>query len=157
MRSWVQLLETASCKNARKGCVHKTQSGQTLPQTLRKRELRAPGCPFLSDGQVDTVLKKCNWSQVVSADIQGFKQYYNDILTVLSNNRNCCFSKLKNSATLMIIQKLFLATGWSSEHMTSRIWYRKEGIKGGYQPNTQNVIGRRPWTFCSKPVDPAKW
>jgi hypothetical protein len=26
--------------------VHKTQSGQTLSQTLCKRELRAPGCPF---------------------------------------------------------------------------------------------------------------
>jgi hypothetical protein len=29
-----------------KGCVHKTQSGQTLPRTLRKRELRTPGCPL---------------------------------------------------------------------------------------------------------------
>jgi hypothetical protein len=28
-------------RNVGKGCVHKTQSGQTLPQTLRKRELRA--------------------------------------------------------------------------------------------------------------------
>jgi hypothetical protein len=26
-----------------KGCVHKTQNGRTLPRTLRKRELRAPG------------------------------------------------------------------------------------------------------------------
>jgi hypothetical protein len=35
-----------SCRNARKGCVHKTQSDRTLSQTLRKRELRALGCPF---------------------------------------------------------------------------------------------------------------
>jgi hypothetical protein len=27
-------------------CVHMTQSGQTLPQTLCKQELHAPGCPF---------------------------------------------------------------------------------------------------------------
>jgi hypothetical protein len=27
--------------------LHKTQSGRTLPRTLRKRELRAPGCPFM--------------------------------------------------------------------------------------------------------------
>ena len=47
MRSWVQVLETASCRNAGKGCVHKTQSGRTLPRTLCKRELHAPGCPFL--------------------------------------------------------------------------------------------------------------
>jgi hypothetical protein len=46
MKSWVQVLETASCKNAGKGYVHKTQSGRTLPYTLRKRELRAPDCPF---------------------------------------------------------------------------------------------------------------
>jgi hypothetical protein len=48
MRSWVQVLETASCKNAGKDCVHKSknQSGQTLLWTLCKRELRAPGCPF---------------------------------------------------------------------------------------------------------------
>jgi hypothetical protein len=42
MRSRVQVLKTASCRNAGKGCGHKTQSGQTL----RKRELRAPGCPM---------------------------------------------------------------------------------------------------------------
>jgi hypothetical protein len=32
MRSWVQVPETSSCRNAGKGCVHKTQSGRTLPQ-----------------------------------------------------------------------------------------------------------------------------
>jgi hypothetical protein len=48
MRSWVQVLETTSCKNAGKGYVHKTQSGQTLPWTLRKQELRALGCSFYS-------------------------------------------------------------------------------------------------------------
>jgi hypothetical protein len=42
MRSWVQVLETVSCRNTGKCRVHKTQSGQTL----RKRELRAPGCPL---------------------------------------------------------------------------------------------------------------
>jgi hypothetical protein len=36
----------ASCRNAGKGCVDKTQSGQTLPRTLRKWELHALGCPF---------------------------------------------------------------------------------------------------------------
>jgi hypothetical protein len=46
MRSWVQVMETASCRNAGKGCVHKIQSGRTFPRTLRKWELRAPGCPF---------------------------------------------------------------------------------------------------------------
>jgi hypothetical protein len=46
MRSWVQVLETASCINAGKGCVHKTESGQILPRTLRKQELRASGCPW---------------------------------------------------------------------------------------------------------------
>jgi hypothetical protein len=30
MRSWVQVLETASCKNAEKDCGYKTQSGRTL-------------------------------------------------------------------------------------------------------------------------------
>jgi hypothetical protein len=29
MRSWVQLLETTSCRNTGKVCVHKTQSGRT--------------------------------------------------------------------------------------------------------------------------------
>jgi hypothetical protein len=42
MRSWVQVLETAFCRNAGKGCVHETQCGRTL----HKRELRAPGCLF---------------------------------------------------------------------------------------------------------------
>jgi hypothetical protein len=42
------VLETASCENAGKGCVHKTQSGRTLPRALHKRELRAPGCTFSS-------------------------------------------------------------------------------------------------------------
>jgi hypothetical protein len=28
------------------GCVHKTQSGCTLPHTLCKRELQAPSCPL---------------------------------------------------------------------------------------------------------------
>jgi hypothetical protein len=36
----------ASCRNAEKGRVHKTQSGRTLLQTLHKRELHAPGYPF---------------------------------------------------------------------------------------------------------------
>jgi hypothetical protein len=46
MRSWVHVLKTASCRNAGKDCVHKTQSGWTFPRTLRKRELHAPGWPF---------------------------------------------------------------------------------------------------------------
>jgi Na+/melibiose symporter-like transporter len=41
---YLQVLETPSCRNPGKGCVHKTQSGRTLPRTLRKQELRAPGC-----------------------------------------------------------------------------------------------------------------
>jgi hypothetical protein len=44
----VKVLETASCRNAGKCCIHKTQSGQTLPQTLCKQELRASGCLFIS-------------------------------------------------------------------------------------------------------------
>jgi hypothetical protein len=46
MWSSVHVLETASCRNAGKGCVHKTQSVRTLPWTLHKCELCAPGCPF---------------------------------------------------------------------------------------------------------------
>jgi hypothetical protein len=38
-----------SCRNAGKGCVHKTQSGRTLHWTLRKRELRAPGSPLYGE------------------------------------------------------------------------------------------------------------
>jgi hypothetical protein len=41
MRSWVQVLQTGSPRNVGKYCVHETQSDQTLPQTLRKWELRA--------------------------------------------------------------------------------------------------------------------
>jgi hypothetical protein len=48
MRSCVHVIETASRRNAGKDCVHKTKSGPTLPQTLRKQEVRPPGCPFLS-------------------------------------------------------------------------------------------------------------
>jgi hypothetical protein len=36
-----------TCRNAAKCYVHKTQSGRTIPRTLRKLELRAPGWPFL--------------------------------------------------------------------------------------------------------------
>jgi hypothetical protein len=36
MRSWVQVLEIASCINAGKHYVHKTQSGQTISWTLHK-------------------------------------------------------------------------------------------------------------------------
>jgi hypothetical protein len=43
---WVQALETTSCINVGKGCVRKTQSGRTLPQTLRKQELCTPDCPL---------------------------------------------------------------------------------------------------------------
>jgi hypothetical protein len=46
--AWFQVLETASCRNAGKCCINKTQSGRTLPRILHKRELRAPGCPFYS-------------------------------------------------------------------------------------------------------------
>jgi hypothetical protein len=49
MGSTVQVLETISCRNAVKDCVHKTQCGQTVPWTLRKLELHAPGCPLLMD------------------------------------------------------------------------------------------------------------
>jgi pentatricopeptide repeat protein len=42
-QSWVQVLETASCRNVGKCCVHKTQIGWTL----RKQELRALGYPFI--------------------------------------------------------------------------------------------------------------
>jgi hypothetical protein len=38
---------TASCRNEEKDCVHKTQNGWTLLWTLYKRELHAPGYPFL--------------------------------------------------------------------------------------------------------------
>jgi hypothetical protein len=38
MRSWIQVLETASCRNAWEGCVHQTQSGRTLLGTLHKWE-----------------------------------------------------------------------------------------------------------------------
>jgi hypothetical protein len=31
------MVETVSCRNAGKDCIHKTQSGRTLPRTLRKR------------------------------------------------------------------------------------------------------------------------
>jgi hypothetical protein len=44
MESWVQVLETASCRNAGKGCVHKAQSGWTLPQTLQA----GTGCSFFT-------------------------------------------------------------------------------------------------------------
>jgi hypothetical protein len=40
------VLETTSCRNAGKSCVHKTESGRTFSRTLRKREQHAPGCPF---------------------------------------------------------------------------------------------------------------
>jgi hypothetical protein len=33
-------------RNVGKNCVHKIQNSQNLPQTLRKQELRAPGCLF---------------------------------------------------------------------------------------------------------------
>jgi hypothetical protein len=45
MRSWVQMLKTASCINTEKGCIYKTQSGRTIPRTMRKRE---PMCTRLS-------------------------------------------------------------------------------------------------------------
>ena len=41
-----QVLETTTYRNVGKGCVQQTQSGRTLPQTLRKRELHALGLPF---------------------------------------------------------------------------------------------------------------
>jgi hypothetical protein len=46
MRSRFQVLETVSCRNAGKGCGHKTQSDRTL----RKRELCASGCPMTMTG-----------------------------------------------------------------------------------------------------------
>jgi hypothetical protein len=44
--NFLGFMETTSCRSAGKGCLHKTQSGWTLPRTLHKRELRAPGCLF---------------------------------------------------------------------------------------------------------------
>jgi hypothetical protein len=55
MRLCVQVLKTASCRNAGEDCVHKTQSGRTLPRTLRKWELHVPGCPFL-DLDIETMM-----------------------------------------------------------------------------------------------------
>jgi hypothetical protein len=43
---YINVLVIALSRNAGKDCVHKTQSGQTLPRTLRKQELRPPGYPF---------------------------------------------------------------------------------------------------------------
>jgi hypothetical protein len=42
MRSWVEVLETTSCRNAGKDYIHNTQSDWTL----RKQKLRALGCPL---------------------------------------------------------------------------------------------------------------
>jgi hypothetical protein len=44
----VKVLKTTSSRYVGKSCVQKAQSGWTLPRTLRKRELRAPGCPKCS-------------------------------------------------------------------------------------------------------------
>jgi hypothetical protein len=44
----VKVLKTTSSRYVGKNCVQKAQSGWTLPRTLRKRELRAPGCPKCS-------------------------------------------------------------------------------------------------------------
>jgi hypothetical protein len=51
MRSWVQVLETASCRNVGKGCVHKNLRPKVVGPfpvawTLHKRELHAPGYPL---------------------------------------------------------------------------------------------------------------
>jgi hypothetical protein len=43
----VQVLETTSCRNAWKCCVHKIHGGMTIPRTLHKRELHATSCLFL--------------------------------------------------------------------------------------------------------------
>jgi hypothetical protein len=42
-----QVLVTTSWRNAGEGCVHKIQSGQSLPWTRCKQELLVPGCPFI--------------------------------------------------------------------------------------------------------------
>jgi hypothetical protein len=46
MTSWFQVLETASCRNAGKGHVDNTQSGQTLPWILAQAGATCTGLPF---------------------------------------------------------------------------------------------------------------
>jgi hypothetical protein len=74
MRSWVQVLETATCRNAGKDCVHKTQSGRTLPWTLRKLELHAPGCPFICSNVGQVYGPSKSWKQSL-AEMQGKTAY----------------------------------------------------------------------------------
>jgi hypothetical protein len=72
MTSWVQVVETTSCRNVGKCCVHKTQSDRTLPWTLRKQKLRAPGCPF-----TDSFLSKCRNNMLFG---------YTEMLCLFTNN-----------------------------------------------------------------------
>jgi hypothetical protein len=105
VRSWVQILETTSCKNAGKGSVHKIESGQTLPQNLRKlrvhgcplsdrtlpqtrckRELCAPDCPFLSHLQVFPItiwghIAMCKELRLIRRQREAERQFHTKDLT----------------------------------------------------------------------------
>jgi hypothetical protein len=63
----VQVLEIVSCRNAGKGCIHKTQSGRTLPWIMCNRELRAPGYPIFKLGKQDFLDdKQWKWSEFLT-------------------------------------------------------------------------------------------
>jgi hypothetical protein len=72
MRSWVQVLEMTSCRNAGKGYIHKTQSGRIIPWTLPKRELCAPGCPnyrMLNKSRRQIYVMNYTWSTRVDVSL----------------------------------------------------------------------------------------
>jgi hypothetical protein len=104
MRSWVQALVTASCRNVGKDCVHKTQSGRTLPRTLRKQELRASGCPFnyahlmLTTSISYQRLKQVTFSTATFCQIWNSTRYTRSVspLSIAFDNALSCSSMLSN-------------------------------------------------------------
>jgi hypothetical protein len=71
-----QVLETISCINVGKGCVHKIQSGRTLIQTLRKQQLLLQLCLLLL-----SIVIKCNEDCISLFYLSHFLLWYIELLT----------------------------------------------------------------------------
>jgi hypothetical protein len=104
----------ASCRNAGKDCVHKTQSGRILPRTLRKQELRAPGCPFnyahlmLTTSISYQRLKQVTFSTATFCQIWNSTRYTRSVspLSIAFDNALSCSSMLSNKGICENIKQI---------------------------------------------------
>jgi hypothetical protein len=107
--SSIQILEIASCRNAGKGCVNKTQSGRTFPLTLWQAGATCTGLPcfnLLMMIVTSTTLKHgiLGW---ILLNSDHFKKDLWRNTPICSEKPNYIITHLSNKGNFMQIQIIF--------------------------------------------------